>query len=147
MHRCTLFCSLVHSELSCWGLISSLHLHVAHTHYGSHYSFRYFIYSVPALFANMAAATTYFAQAFPTCTAGRLSSHVSSQLGGCQPSKSECSPLWASHSVLAMPCTLNILPLYRVVQSLKGLTLWQPMNNSIVLTVCGRHAAGNEVTR
>jgi hypothetical protein len=36
-------CSLVHSELSWWGLKSSLHLRVAHTHYGSHYSFRYFI--------------------------------------------------------------------------------------------------------
>jgi hypothetical protein len=36
-------CSLVHSELSWWGLKSSLHLHVGHTHYGSHYSFRYFI--------------------------------------------------------------------------------------------------------
>jgi hypothetical protein len=33
-------CSLVHSELSCRGLKSSLHLHVAHTHYGSHYSVR-----------------------------------------------------------------------------------------------------------
>jgi hypothetical protein len=28
-------CSLVHSELSWWGLKSSLHLHVAHIHYGS----------------------------------------------------------------------------------------------------------------
>jgi hypothetical protein len=36
-------CSLVHSELSWWGLKSFLHLHVAHTHYGSHYSFRYVI--------------------------------------------------------------------------------------------------------
>jgi hypothetical protein len=33
-------CSLVHSELSWWGLKSSLHLQVAHTHYGSHYSVR-----------------------------------------------------------------------------------------------------------
>jgi hypothetical protein len=47
-------CSLVHSEQSWWGLKSSLHLHVAHTHYGSHYSFRYFIntslcsYEVPS---------------------------------------------------------------------------------------------------
>jgi hypothetical protein len=36
-------CSLVHSELSWWGLKSSLHLHLAHTHYGSHYSSTYFI--------------------------------------------------------------------------------------------------------
>jgi uncharacterized membrane protein len=33
-------CSLVHSELSWWGLKSSLHLHVAHMHYRSHYSVR-----------------------------------------------------------------------------------------------------------
>jgi hypothetical protein len=33
-------CSLVQSELSWWGLKSSLHLHVAHMHYGSHYSVR-----------------------------------------------------------------------------------------------------------
>jgi hypothetical protein len=37
-------CSLVHSELSWWGIKSFLHLHVAHTHYGSHYSFEYFMY-------------------------------------------------------------------------------------------------------
>jgi hypothetical protein len=40
-------CGLVHSELSWWGLKSSLHLHVAHTHYGSHYSFKYFIKLAP----------------------------------------------------------------------------------------------------
>jgi hypothetical protein len=33
-------CSLVHSELSWWGVKSSLHLHVAHMHYCSHYSVR-----------------------------------------------------------------------------------------------------------
>jgi hypothetical protein len=31
-------CSLVHSELSWWGLKSSLQLHIAHMHCGSHYS-------------------------------------------------------------------------------------------------------------
>jgi hypothetical protein len=31
-------CSLVHSELHCWGLNSSTHLHVAHMHNCSHYS-------------------------------------------------------------------------------------------------------------
>jgi hypothetical protein len=38
-------CSLVRSELSWWGLKSSLQSHVAHTHYGSHYSFRSLINS------------------------------------------------------------------------------------------------------
>jgi hypothetical protein len=33
-------CSLVHSELSWWGLKSYLQLHVAHMHYCSHYSVR-----------------------------------------------------------------------------------------------------------
>jgi hypothetical protein len=33
-------CSLVHSELSWRGLKSSLHLHGAHMHCGSHYSVR-----------------------------------------------------------------------------------------------------------
>jgi hypothetical protein len=32
--------SLVHNELSWWGLKSSLHLHIAHMHCGSHYSVR-----------------------------------------------------------------------------------------------------------
>jgi hypothetical protein len=32
-------------ELNWWGLKSSLHLKVAHTHYGSHYSFTSFIKS------------------------------------------------------------------------------------------------------
>jgi hypothetical protein len=32
--------SLVHSELSWWEFKTSLHLHVAHTHNGSHYSVR-----------------------------------------------------------------------------------------------------------
>jgi hypothetical protein len=31
-------CSLVHTGLSWWGLKSSVHLHVAHEHHGSHYS-------------------------------------------------------------------------------------------------------------
>jgi hypothetical protein len=31
-------CSLVHSELSWWGLKSSLQSHIAHMHCGSHYS-------------------------------------------------------------------------------------------------------------
>jgi hypothetical protein len=38
---CSVDSSLVHSELSWWRLKSSLHLHVAHTHYGSHDSSRY----------------------------------------------------------------------------------------------------------
>jgi hypothetical protein len=38
-----IYACLVYSELSWWGLKSSLHLHVAHTHYGSHYRFRFFI--------------------------------------------------------------------------------------------------------
>jgi hypothetical protein len=42
--------SLVHSELSWWGLKSSLHLHAAHMHYGGHYSFSYFINSLHCLF-------------------------------------------------------------------------------------------------
>jgi hypothetical protein len=41
--------SLVHSELSWWGLKSSLHLPVAHTHYGSQYNNRSFINIAPRL--------------------------------------------------------------------------------------------------
>jgi hypothetical protein len=33
-------CSLVRNQLSWWGLQSSLHLYVAHVHYGSHYNVR-----------------------------------------------------------------------------------------------------------
>jgi hypothetical protein len=50
--------SLVHSELSWWGLKRSVHLHVAHTHHGSHYSVRSVINTTTAtLPAAWAAAT------------------------------------------------------------------------------------------
>jgi hypothetical protein len=84
---CSHACSLVHSELSWWGLKSSLHLHVAHTHYCSHYSVSSPYQSIQRPFCRTAQLVEHPVQQARNSTGQAPSCHSEPRVGGAPPLK------------------------------------------------------------